>query len=130
MNGTNDGKGVKIMNIPLTYAREGDYFIPEVTLGEILERPLGKYGLIRKDYLREHRPALWTALSLTGELFPHCRKIEDAVNRRLEEIMPGLTESAGATEDLKARDPLQWAGLMNTCKAQAEEIVLRELAYR
>ena len=117
------------MNIPLTYARAGDYLIPDVTLGEKPERPLGKYGLIRKDYLREHKPALWTALSLTGELFRHCREIEDAANRRMEEIMPDLTESAGATEELKARDPLQWAGLMNACKAQAEEIVLRELAY-
>ena len=117
------------MNIPLTYARAGDYFIPEVKPDGQAERPLGKYGLIRKDYLREHRPALWTALSLTGELFRHCREIEDAVNRRMEEIMPGLTESAGATEELKARDPLEWAGLMNTCLAQAEEIVLRELAY-
>ena len=66
---------------------------------------------------------------LTETLFPHLREIDEAANRRLEQMMPELMKSAGATEALKAADPLKWAGLMNTCKAQAEEVILAELIY-
>lgn len=66
---------------------------------------------------------------LTETLFPHLREIDEAANRRLEQIIPMLAKAAGATEELKARDPMKWVGLMNTCKAQAEEGILAELIY-
>ena len=66
---------------------------------------------------------------LTETLFPHLREIDEAANRRLEQMMPNLMKSAGVTEALKAADPLKWTGLMNTCKAQAEEVILAELIY-
>ena len=65
-------------------------------------------------------------LKLT-KLYPHLWEIDETANRRLEQMMPQLAESAGATEELKARDPMRWVGLMNTCKAQAEEILMAEL---
>ena len=66
---------------------------------------------------------------LSETLFSHLREIDEAANRRLEQMMPNLMKSAGVTEALKAADPLKWTGLMNTCKAQAEEVILAELIY-
>ena len=113
----------------LTYTQNGDYLIPDLSLTEQESRPLGKYGRIRKKYLEEHRPILWNQMILNETLFPHLREIEDIANRRLEQMMPVLMKAAGVTEDLKARDPMAWVGLMNSCKAQAEEVILQELIY-
>ena len=113
----------------LTYTKNGDYLIPDLSLTEQESRPLGKYGRMRRKYLEEHRPILWNQMILTETLFPHLREIEETANRRLEQMMPNLMKAAGVTEDLKARDPMTWVGLMNSCKAQAEEVILRELIY-
>lgn len=90
---------------------------------------IGHYGRLRKAYLEQYRPDLYTALVANEKLHEHCAEIEAAVRRRLDLIIPQLAEGAGATEELKAADPMQWVGLMNTCKAQAEEIVKFELIY-
>ena len=113
----------------LTYTRSGDYLIPDLTLGEQPKEPLGKYGMLRKTYLQEHRPILWNQMILSETLFPHLREIDEAANRRLEQMMPELMKSAGVTEALKASDPMKWVGLMNTLKAQAEETILTELVF-
>ena len=113
----------------LTYRQEGNVLIPNLTLGEQPDRDLGKYGRMRRTYLKEYRPGLFNRLTLNGTLFSHLLEIEDAANRRLELMMPELAKTAGATEQLKASDPMKWVGLMNTCKAQAEEIILTELVY-
>ena len=115
------------MENKLTYIQNGDYLIPDLKLTEQPQKPLGKYGRMRKTYLKEHRPILYNQLLMTEKLYPHLAEIDETANRRLEQMMPQLAEAAGATEQLKARDPMQWVGLMNTCKAQAEEILLAEL---
>ena len=113
----------------LTYTQNGDYLIPDLSLSEQPQTPLGKYGRMRKNYLKEHRPVLWSSLLLSEKLYPHLREIEEAANNRLELMMPELMKSAGVTEELKASDPMKWAGLMNTLKAQAEEVILAELVF-
>ena len=113
----------------LTYTRSGDYLIPDLSLTEQPQAPLGKYGRMRKDYLKEHRPVLWNSLLLSERLYPHLREIDEAANNRLEQMMPELMKSAGVTEALKASDPMKWVGLMNTLKAQAEETILTELVF-
>ena len=90
---------------------------------------LGKYGRMRKKYLQEHRPVLWNQMILSETLYPHLREIDAAATSRMEQMIPALAKAAGATEALKASDPLKWTGLMNTCKAQAEETVLTELVF-
>lgn len=89
----------------------------------------GHYGRLRKAYLEGYRPDLYTALVASERLNEHCAEIDAAARRRIEIIMPQLAEGAGATEELKAADPMKWVGLMNTCKAQAEETVKFELIY-
>ena len=113
----------------LTYTRSGDYWIPDLSLSQQETQPLGKYGRMRKKYLQEHRPVLWNSLILSEKLYPHLREIDETANSRLEQMMPGLMQSAGVTEALKASNPLKWVGLMNSLKAQAEEVILTELIY-
>lgn len=113
----------------LTYTKNGDYLIPDLTLTEQEDKPLGKYGRMRQNYLREHRPVLWNRLLLTEKLYPHLREIDETANSRLERMMPELMQAAGVTEALKETDPMKWTGLMNNCKAQAEETILNELVF-
>ena len=115
------------MKNPMTYIQNGDYLIPDLKLSEQPTKPLGKYGRMRKAYLREHRPILYNHLLLSEKLYPHLLEVDETAQSRLEQLMPRLAESAGATEQLKASDPMKWVGLMNTCKAQAEEILMAEL---
>ncbi|MGN9097596.1 TnpV protein [Flintibacter porci] len=111
----------------LTYIQNGDYLIPNLQLEEQPSKPLGKYGRMRKAYLKEHRPILYNHLLMSGNLYPHLAEIDETANNRLEQLIPQLAEAADATEALKACDTMKWVGLMNTCKAQAEEILLAEL---
>lgn len=113
----------------LTYIKNGDYLIPDLKLSETEEKPLGKYGRMRKKYLQEHRPVLWNRLLLTEKLYPHLREIDETASRRLEQMLPELAKAAGATEAMKEADPMKWTGLMNNCKAQAEETILNELVF-
>ena len=117
------------MNNNLTYTRFGDYKIPDLTLSEAENKPLGKYGRMRKRYLQKHRPVLWNSMILSEKLYPHLRKIDEAANARLEKLMSELMKQNGVTESLKASDPMKWTGLMNNLKAQAEEIIFDELIY-
>ena len=117
------------MKNPMTYIQNGDYLIPDLKLSEQPTKPLGKYGRMRKAYLKEHRPILYNHLLLSEKLYPHLLEIDETAQSRLEQLMPRLAESAGATEQLKASDPMRWVGLMNTCKAQAEEILMAELIH-
>ena len=117
------------MENSLTYTMNGDYQIPDLKLTEQPEKPLGKYGRMRKAYLKEHRPLLYNQLLLTEKLYPHLIEIDETAQSRLEQMMPQLAKDAGATEQLKASDPMRWVGLMNTCKAQAEEILMAELIH-
>ena len=117
------------MKANLTYSQCGDYYIPNLTISESHHQPLGKYGRMRKNYLREHRQVLWNTMILFGTLYPHLREIDETANRRLEQLMPELMKKNGVTEKLKASDPMKWVGLMNNLKSQAEETILAELIY-
>ena len=113
----------------MTYTRNGDYLIPDLSLTATEQKPLGKYGRLRKDYLKEHRPILWNKMILSETLYPHLREIDETANRRLEQMMQEMMKAAGATESLKASNPMKWVQTMNSLKAQAEEVILNELIY-
>ncbi|MGI6498976.1 MAG: TnpV protein [Oscillospiraceae bacterium] len=116
------------MNI--TYTKNGDYLIPDLTLPESSETPtLGKYGRMRKSYLKEHRTAMYNHLLLSGKLTAHLTEIDQTATRRLEQMIPALAAAQNVTEDLKASDPMKWVGMMNNLKSQAEEAILTELIH-
>ena len=111
----------------ITYTNVNGVQLPSLSLPET--QALGKYGRMRQRYLKENRPVLWNHLVLTGTLYEHLHEIETAAQSRIDLMLPKLAEAAGATEALKASDPMKWTGLMNSCQAQAEEVVLSELIY-
>ena len=88
------------------------------------------YGRMRRRYLKEHRPGLYSSMILSEKLYPHLLEIDRAARERMDATLPRMMEAAGVTEELKARDPMRWVGLMNTLKAQAEEIIQDELIYK
>ena len=113
----------------LTYIRCGDYDIPNLKLSVQPETSIGKYGRMRKSYLKEHHPILYNQLLMSEKLYPYLLEIDRTARERMEAMLPRMMEAAGITEELKARAPLRWVGLMNTLKAQAEEIIQDELIY-
>ena len=112
----------------LTYTKSGDYYIPNLSYPET-KATYGKYGMMREDYLKEHRTGLWNSLMLQGSLTAHLNEMDRAARERIELMMPELMKASGVTDELKASDPMQWVGLMNFCKTQAEEMILDELVY-
>ena len=117
------------MTNSLTYRQAGDVLLPNVTLGEMETRPLGKYGRMRKKYLRENRPVLYNSLVFSGKLQSHLLEIEETAQERLTQMMDEMKRKAGLTEQLKADDPMTWVARMNNIRSRAEEIVLAELIY-
>ena len=112
----------------LTYTRNGDNLFPALYL-EDENLPIGKYGLLRKSYLKEHKRGWYSSLLLTGKLDEHLAKIDHSCNERIELIMNQLARREGVTEALKAADQMEWVHRMNNIRARAEEIVLSELVY-
>ena len=113
----------------LTYTRNGDYLFPDLYL-EDAELPIGKYGLLRKSYLKEHKRGWYSSLLLTGKLDAHLAEIDHSCNERIELIMNQLARREGVTEVLKAANQVEWVRRMNSIRARAEEIVSSELIYR
>ena len=112
----------------ITYSRSGDYLFPNLSLEE---EPsiIGKYGLLRKTYLKDHKPGLYSNLLLTGKLDRHLAEIDRACNERVELITNQLAKREGVTEALKAKNQMEWARQMNGIRARAEEVILTELIY-
>ena len=113
----------------MTYTRNGDYLFPDLYL-EDAELPIGKYRLLRKSYLKEHKRGRYSSLLLTGKLDAHLAEIDQTCTERIELIMNQLARREGITEALKATDQMTWVARMNSIRASAEEIVLSELVYR
>lgn len=113
----------------IDYIKNGDYYVPDLKLTPKEQTPLGKYGRMRKAYLKEHQSPLYKALCLKGKLESHCAEIDTCAQEQLEHLTADLARSAGITEALKAADPLGWAATMNALRAQAEEIILHDLIY-
>ena len=112
----------------LTYTRNGDYLFPDLHL-EDADLPIGKYGLLRKSYLKEHKRGWYSSLLLTGKLDAHLAEIDRACTERVELITNQLARREGVTEALKAADQMEWVRRMNNIRAMAEEVVLSELVY-
>ena len=111
------------------YTKVGDYLLPNLVLDETERRHIGKYGRLRKRYLKEHRRALYTNLLLTGKLDQHLTEIDEACEDRMELIARQMAKREGVTEALKAADQMEWVRRMNSIRSRAEEIALSELVY-
>ena len=114
------------MNIE--YIRNGDYFIPDLKLPEET-RPIGKWGRMHREYLKEHHPIQYTNLVLSCRLWTYLADLNEQAQERLNRIMQQMKEAEGVTEALKVADPMLWVQRMNNIAARAEEIIREELIY-
>ena len=121
-------KGAKPMS-ELTYTMQGGYRLPNLLPPQEPEMHLGKYALLRRTYLKQHRRVTYTNLLTSGKLNQHLMEIEQTAKTRIEQIMAQMAKAEGVTEELKASDPMKWTGLMNNLRHSAEETVLAELIY-
>ena len=112
----------------MSYTLHGDYYLPDLVLRE--EEPTyGKYGMLRKQFLKEHRSARYQYMLLTGKLNEHLNQIDQEVREQVETLMEQMIEKQGVTEELKAQDQMKRVRLMNNIKASAEEIILKNMVY-
>ena len=109
----------------LTYRKCGDYYIPNLTLRDTKEYSIGKYGWMRRMYLKEHRPFLYHELLVTERLMAHLQEIGE----QLETMEKSMMAQEDVTEELKAADQMEWVRRCNSIRSRAEEVILRELVY-
>ena len=112
----------------MQYIRVGDYYIPDLMLPEE-SRPIGKWGRMHREYLKEHKPIQYNCLLLSGELRTYLADLNEQAQDRLERMIDQMKMAEGVTEELKAADPMAWVGAMNNIRNRAEEIILQELIY-
>ena len=112
----------------MSYTLHGDYYLPDLVLNE--EEPTyGKYGMLRKQFLKEHRSARYQYLLLTGKLNEHLNQTDQEARKKVEILMEHMAEKQGVTEELKVQDQMKWVRLMNNIKVNAEEIILKNMVY-
>ena len=112
----------------IDYILVGDYYIPDLKLPEE-NRPIGRYGRLRREYLKQEHPARYSSLILTGKLWTYLADLNEQAEERLDLIMEQMKAAEGVTEELKARNQLEWVGRMNNIRSRAEEIINSELIY-
>ena len=111
----------------LTYRREGDYLLPNL---EAPESPkIGKYGMLRHQYLRNHKRAILTGMQMSGELNIHLEQLDREATEEVERLTKQMAKEQGVDEKMKKTDQMKWVQMMNSLKASAEEIVLSQLVY-
>lgn len=117
------------MNNEIEYIKVGDYYLPNLAFPEPKKINFGKYASLRLNYLKQHKKALYISLKMENRLTKHLEEIQNIATQRLEKLIKKLAEKENITEELKAKNQLEWVGLMNNIKNSAEEIVLKEIIY-
>ncbi len=112
----------------INYIRSGDYYIPDLKLPEE-NRPIGKWGRMHREYLKEYHPIQYTNLVLSCKLWTYLADLNEQTQERLDRIIQQMKEVEGVTEGLKAADPMLWVQRMNNIRNRAEEIIREELIY-
>ena len=118
----------QLLSCELTYTLVGDYYIPNIALPEE-NRPIGKWGRMHREYLKEHHLILFNDLALSGQLWTYLADLNEQAQERLSLIIEQMKASEGVTEELKTADQMAWVGAMNSIRNRAEEIILREMIY-
>lgn len=112
----------------IRYQLEGDYYLPVLELPEE-NRPIGRWGRLHKEYLKNHRPVLYQSLLLSGKLYTVLADLNEQATERCSFIIRQMAEAEGITEELKANDPMRWVQGMNSIRSRAEEIIQAEMIY-
>ena len=113
----------------ITYTEVNGYLIPDLTLPDESEYEIGRFGLMRRSYLKSHRQNLFTTMLMSGKLNEHLFETDQAANARFELVITKMAKAEGVTEELKARNQMLWIQKMNNIHNRAEEIIRKELIY-
>ena len=113
-----------------TYTMQNDYLVPDLVLSTETELSLGKYAMMHKAYLEQHKRIVYNDLLESGKLNEYLYEIEQAALAKLKNITNQIAIKQGVTESLKVKDQMQWVQLINNIKNQAEEIIFSELIYK
>ena len=114
----------------ITYTKQGDYLIPDLTLPTEPALQPGRYAMMHRTYLEQNKRVTYLNLLTSGKLSEHLYQTEQTALQRLELLTKQLSEEQGVTEELKEKAPMQWVGMMNNIRSQAEEVILTELIYK
>ena len=113
----------------ITYSRQGDYQLPNITVPDEPEVHLGKYASLRRNYLKEQRYGIFISLLTQGKLNQHLMEVQEEAGNLMEQLTAQMAKTQNVTEELKAKDQMMWIGMMNNIRNSAEETVMKELIY-
>jgi hypothetical protein len=116
----------KIIENGIEYVRNGDYYIPNLTVPDDKVYNIGKYGRLHSIFIKENRPCLYSMKMLRGTWLAYLEEIDTTAKEMVDKLIKDMSVKQGITEELKATDQMAWVGAMNTIRHSAEEIVLRE----
>jgi len=119
----------KFIKNDIEYVRQGDYYIPNLAVPDETEYQIGKYGSLRKTFLKEHHNWLYSTMLMQGTLLKHLAEIDETCHSTLKDMMSKMAKQEGVTEQLKATDQMAWVQKMNSIKHRAEEFILSEYVY-
>lgn len=119
----------KIIKNGIEYVRQGDCYIPNLTVPDETEYQIGKYGSLRRTFLKEHHNWLYSTMLMQGTLLKHLAEIDETCHSTLKDMMSKMAEQEGVTEQIKATDQMAWVQKMNSIKHRAEEFILSEYVY-
>ena len=119
----------KFIKNGIEYVRQGDYYIPNLTVPDETEYQIGKYGNLRRTFLKEHHNWLYSTMLMQGTLLKHLAEIDETCHSTLKDMMSKMAKQEGVTEQLKATDQMAWVQKMNSIKHRAEEVILSEYVY-
>lgn len=114
----------------ITYRKEGDYLVPDLYLPKQPSKCIGKYGMLRLNYLKEYKKGLYTELIINGKLYDHLAYIDEDATKRVSDIINKLVEAEGIDENLKQANQMKWVQTMNNIKNRAEEIIYDEISEK
>ena len=124
-----ENKRKEYRNMELQYKKVGDYYFPDIELSEQSHYPVGKYGRLRLEFLKEHRKGTYDTLLMNGKLNEHLHQTETEAKNQVRQMVDKMAKERGIDEELKSLDQLRWVAEMNNCKSCAEEIVMREIIF-
>ena len=119
----------KFIKNGIEYVRQGDYYIPNLAVPDETEYQIGKYGSLRRTFLKEHHNWLYSTMLMQGTLLKHLAEIDETCHSTLKDMMSKIAEQEGVTEQLKATDQMAWVQKMNSIKHRTEEFILSEYVY-
>ena len=117
------------MDEKITYSKCGDYYIPDLAVPDTKKYMIGKYGSLRKEFLKDYHQSFNTVLFMEGKLFEHLAEIDETCHNCLNDMISKMAKQEGVTEQLKATDQMEWVRRMNNIHSRAEEFVMREYVY-